>query len=122
MFCPKLFGPGTPLVRKRAWVCLLLAITFVYNPFLISSITSGSLSLRHPPSYRATVASPELLRFRNPENLETAPILDPAVVEHFNSLKPRLQSFGRAREIDVHFTLPALAQSGNLWSRPPPLA
>jgi hypothetical protein len=51
--------------RARAWhaaLCLLLAVLFLYNPFFTVHDVSGVLQVRHPLSYRATVASSELRR------------------------------------------------------------
>jgi hypothetical protein len=51
--------------RIRAWhvaLCLLLAILFLYNPFFTIQDVSDVPHVRHPHSYRATVASSELRR------------------------------------------------------------
>jgi hypothetical protein len=45
---------------RRAALCLLLAILFLYNPFLMVADVSGTVHVHHPLSYRATVASGEL--------------------------------------------------------------
>jgi hypothetical protein len=49
----------------RAWhvaLCLLLAVLFLYNPFFTVQNVSDVPHVRHPHSYRATVASSELRR------------------------------------------------------------
>ena len=51
--------------RIRAWhvaLCLLLTVLFLYNPFFTVQNVSDVPHVRHPHSYRATVASSELRR------------------------------------------------------------
>jgi hypothetical protein len=43
-------------------VCLALIALLLYNPFLTILSSSHEVSVRHPLSYRATVASSELRR------------------------------------------------------------
>lgn len=43
-------------------LCLLLAVLFLYNPFFTVQNVSDAPHVRHPHSYRATVASSELRR------------------------------------------------------------
>jgi hypothetical protein len=49
--------------KRHAWVCLLLAILLLYNPFLMALGSAAGLNVDHPASYRATVASSELEQY-----------------------------------------------------------
>jgi hypothetical protein len=56
---------GHPKLRRRVphWfggTCLILAVLFLYNPFFTIYGSSGVPAVRHPLSYRGTVASSEL--------------------------------------------------------------
>src|SRR5262250_652142 len=51
-------------VSVRHLLCLLLALTFLYNPFLGAPSLAPCPSISHPPSFRATVASAEFLKFK----------------------------------------------------------
>jgi hypothetical protein len=109
------------VTKKDAWVCLLLFIVLLYNPFLAAQGSSGALSVGHPASYRATVASSELLKSENPESSKTIAIADGDLLGGFTLLQPQLQtSAGRGDTDDLHTADPFL--SGNLWFRPPPTA
>jgi hypothetical protein len=48
--------------RWRTGVCLALVALLLYNPFLTILSSSHEISVQHPLSYRATVASSELRR------------------------------------------------------------
>jgi hypothetical protein len=107
--------------KKQAWMCLLLSLLFLYNPFLATQGSSGSLAVGHRPSYRATVACSELSRFENPESRPAVPTADGDFSDLFTLLQPQVQSFAGHRETaDVQPFDQFL--SGNLWFRPPPAA
>jgi hypothetical protein len=102
-------------------VCLLLSLLFLYNPFLAIQGSSGELAVGHRPSYRATVASSELLKSENPGSREAVAILAGDLSEEFVLLQPQLQSFSRHRDTEgLHSVDQFLA--GDLWFRPPPAA
>jgi hypothetical protein len=107
------------VARRHVWVCLLLPVLLLCNPFLAVSDSSGASAIHHPPSYRATVASSELLKFKNPKGHEAIVIADHVVLEPFSLVQPRLYSFAEFLDIESHF-LPDQFLSGNLWFRPPP--
>lgn len=114
-------GVPETVTKKHAWMCLLLPLLLLCNPFLAMSGSSGALSLCHPPSFRAGVASSELLKFKNPESHEGITIAELAFWEGYTPLKPTLQlceGYGDTETplLSVRFL------SGNLWFRPPPLA
>jgi hypothetical protein len=77
------------------------------------------MSLRHPPSYRATLASSELLKFKNPDNLDALTVADCKEFEGFLLFQPQLF----APRVNAEELLPAVhSLSGNVWFRPPPAA
>jgi hypothetical protein len=49
--------------KRHAWVCLLLALLFLYNPYLSAHCSGDGLSVQHPASHRATVGSSELEKY-----------------------------------------------------------
>lgn len=103
----------------RGVVCLLVAISFLYNPFLGTASVMGGRTVNHLPSFRATVASLELLKFAPEEKRETAAIQE-CDVQVPVVLAP----------VSVETTFPAPSASeyrpvqfvpkGNLFFRPPP--
>ena len=110
---------GAPREAKRhAWMCLLLPLLLLCNPFLATSESSGVLSLCHPPSYRATVASSELLKFKNVESREAIATADFDLLE-FALLQPQLQPSAEYGYTEPPFPVDRFL-SGNLWFRPPP--
>jgi hypothetical protein len=105
--------------ERRIWICLLLPVLLLYNPFLAASDSSGTLAIHHPPSYRATVASSELQKFKNPESHDPIVVVDHDALEAFSLLLPRLHSSAECLDTEAAF-LPDQFLSGNLWFRPPP--
>lgn len=115
------FGTVLLRFRKRDWLCLLLAVTFLYNPFLVASSSSFGLSVRHLPSFRATVAYSEFLKFKPKEKSDTVAV--PACeLQELSNLPPAYPSTsthrGDAEELIPSWYFPV----GNLWFRPPPVA
>jgi len=51
-------GSILPQFRKRDWLCLLLAVTFLYNPFLAASLSSNGLNVCHLPSDGGMLRAP----------------------------------------------------------------
>jgi hypothetical protein len=84
-------GVPETVTKKQAWMCLLLPLLLLCNPFLAMWESSGALSLCHPPSYRAWVASSELLKFKNTESHEGITIPELAFWEGYTPLEPTLQ-------------------------------
>ena len=112
-------GDRRPSARKHVWVCLLLPMLFLCNPFLLTPETANGLSVLHPPSYRATVASSELLKFKNPDNLDASIAVDCKEFEGFLLFQPQLS----APQVNAEEFLQAFQSlSGNVWFRPPPAA
>jgi hypothetical protein len=105
--------------KRHVWVCLLLPALLLCNPFLAASDSPGPLAIYHPPSYRATVASSELQKFKNPESHEPIVIADHNAVEAFSLPLPRLHYSAECLDTEAS-SLPDQFLSGNLWFRPPP--
>lgn len=121
MFDSPQFADIPRVAKKQTWICLLLSLLFLYNPFLAAQGFSGALSVGHRPSYRATVAASELLRFENPESREGLAIANLDLFKTFSLVQPQLQTFAGHRDAEVLSHVDQFL-SGNLWFRPPPSA
>ena len=104
--------------RRHRWVCLILALLLLYNPFSATLHTGSGLEVCHPASHRATVGSSELQQFTGASRQE-------------------LLGFAVLAPAEIPFLLPALSElsflfvsrgshppqqlfSASLWFRPPP--
>jgi hypothetical protein len=120
MFGALQFGEAPAVSKHQAWLCLLLASLFLYNPFLAGADCFGGLNLCHPPSNRATIGSSELQQFRVTNGRSTFAISEAASIEFHTSLpEPSVEvSEGPAEDI-----LPAQQfVCASLWFRPPPVS
>lgn len=120
MFRSPQHGDPQAATKNHAWMCLVLPLLLLCNPFLASE-SSGALSLRHPPSYRGTVASSELQKFKSQESREAIAIAESDLLAGFALLLPQLQPSAKSGDTEA----PRFADrflSGNLWFRPPPAA
>jgi hypothetical protein len=106
---------------SRAVLCLLLAITFLYNPFFVAVPSQVFPSVSHLPSYRANVASSELLKFKSDVEIS----VEFAVEQDLTSLvlpvpaPARVPSYTHPTdERGSHQVL----STANIWFRPPPVA
>jgi hypothetical protein len=107
-------------MRGRAVLCLLLIALLLYNPFFTVLSISQDLSVRHPLSYRATVAGSELQRGTFEAGKPLLPSLGAAVFIAANLLTPS-HEVGLFQPIDsVRRVSPELGDS--IWFRPPPSA
>lgn len=104
--------------HRREWLCLLIAVTFLYNPFLAASVSTSGLAVCHMPSFRATAAHSELLKFAPKENSETLVVPECGLVRPANL--PASQTSSSRRHFDVGEKFPRYFEVGNLWFRPPP--
>lgn len=112
-------GSKLAISRWRVAACLLVAITFLYNPFLATSSSLGGQRVSHLPSFRATVASSEFLKFKPEEESATAAVADSDVqqtVDFAPVAETRIFRQPDTNEI-VHAQL---LPSGSLFFRPPP--
>jgi hypothetical protein len=108
--------------RRFAWragICVFLAVLFFYNPFFTIYGSPAGLHVRHPLSFRGTVASSELRRsiirqavpkLAAPTEavLEVVPLPDGFLVEPKSSPKEPLMAEKETASED-------------LWFRPPPI-
>src|SRR5450755_2958479 len=74
--------------KRHSWMCSLLPLLLLCNPFTAMAKSSETFSLSHPPSYRATIASSELLKFGNQVSREGIEIADLALCDRFVSFPP----------------------------------
>jgi hypothetical protein len=105
----------------RSWLCLLLVVTFLFNPFLAASTHTLGTIVNHLPSFRATVASSELLKFAPQQKIGqlTSPECE---LPSWSGLSP-LTLDGLALLIETKVPAAArYASFGNIWFRPPPMA
>jgi hypothetical protein len=109
------------VAKSRVWLCLLLPLLLLYDPFLTTAGPSSSVSVSHHASYRATVASSELLKFRNSDGHELIAVADLGLLEALTLLKPHLHPSARYENPEDP-SPPDRFISGNLWVRPPPVA
>ncbi|HUI50153.1 MAG TPA: hypothetical protein VLX60_00150 [Terriglobales bacterium] len=102
----------------RAWICVLLALLILYNPFLALTSSCGSYSVQGQARHRATVGASEL------QHLGCAQDQTPQDVENLQEFGqefagPAVEYQAVAFHEDVEVAQPALASL--IWSRPPPL-
>ena len=114
------FGGRRPLSAGH-FLCLLLALTFLYNPFLGATSPVEYPSISHPPSFRATVASSELLKFKSKEDGEVQVFHSDEVVLLSRATAPHVDNF-ESLEIEDGPFFNRVLSVGNLWFRPPPVA
>src|SRR5258706_15218277 len=103
---------------RRSAVCLVLVALLLYNPFF--TILGSLLDLRHPLSYRATLAGTELQRGMLEAANPLIPELDAAILysARFFSLSHEV---ALAQPNDTAgSTSQAICDS--IWFRPPPSA
>ncbi|HUL17416.1 MAG TPA: hypothetical protein VLV88_15570 [Terriglobales bacterium] len=106
-----------PLKSWRCMVCLLLAVLFLYNPFVAMSASVRGLAVAHPASHRSTVGSAELRHFTASDTQDTSGIETQAVPSfHLEALVVAISFLPR---IKPAFT-PQVYFSSGLWFRPPP--
>src|SRR5215831_6006488 len=63
-------------LRQYRWVCLILAILLLYNPFFAVPHSGSSLEIGHRASHRATVGASELQHFSPVDGWGALPAMD----------------------------------------------
>lgn len=104
--------------QRYGGICLLLAFSFLFNPYLIAPGSQGGVNVRHPASHRATVGASELEKFSPLAGQESHVFVDMSVAQVVAVLPfATTQTFLlQAPE------LPPAQQvfCASLWVRPPP--
>jgi hypothetical protein len=105
----------------RTALCLLLAVTFLYNPFLVAVPSQTFPSVSHLPSYRANVASSELLKFKSDIEIavEFVAEQDSPNLAVSDPEPARVLSYGHPTDERVSHQV---FSSAKIWFRPPPVA
>ena len=107
-------------VQRYGGVCLLLVLSFLYNPFLSTTASGEGLRVRHCASHRATVGASELQQLAPMSDESTQLVVDFVVAEVFVAV-PELSS-GFFLPCPKQPIAPQKVFSSNLWFRPPPAA
>lgn len=100
-------------------MCSLVPLLLLCNPFTAMAKPSEAFSLSHPPSYRATIASSELLKLRNQGSREGIEIADLALFDGFVSFPPTPLRCDAYVDAEI-LVAPDPFLFGSLWFRPPP--
>src|SRR5450755_1988007 len=106
--------------KRHSWMCSLLPLLLLCNPFTVTAKSSEAFSLSHPPSYRATIASSELLKFRNQVSREGIEIADLGLCDGFVSFAPMPLRWDDSYVDAAVLIAPGQFPFGSLWFRPPP--
>ena len=105
--------------RLTVFVCVTLALLFLYNPYpTLGSSSSGQLNVQHSLSYRATVGSSELQHFSPPDARKIFAL--PMAVAATWLESPINFIVGQAAEVSTHHLRAYQLVSADLWFRPPP--
>lgn len=103
----------------RAGVCLFLAVLFFYNPFFTIYGSPAGLNVRHPLSFRGTVASSELRRSVLKQAVPKMDAPEEAVLEVVPLPEAFLPDAEGSQEEPLISEREAASES--LWFRPPPV-
>lgn len=114
------FVPESGVKRRlTAFVCVALAILFLYNPYpTLTSYSSGQLNVQHSLSYRATVGSSELQHFSPPDARKIFAVPMALATTWLES--PINFIVGQAAEVSPHYLCAYQLVCADLWFRPPP--
>jgi len=105
--------------RLTVFVCVTLAILFLYNPYPgMACSSSGQLNVQHSLSYRATIGSSELQHFSPPDARKIFAI--PVSVATTWLESPLNFLVGQAAEVSTHHLCAYQLVCADLWFRPPP--
>jgi hypothetical protein len=110
--------PGWSSQKVRAFACFVLIVSFLFNPYAMTHLSSGGLNVAHPASHRATVGSSELEKYwpLDNQNSHWVAVLPLEVAFAFSLQK--LPSFPAPQGSELFPTQPLFCAS--LWFRPPP--
>lgn len=107
--------------QARGWLCLLLAISFLFNPFLTISSSSFGTIVSHQPSFRATVASSEFLKFAPQEKTADLAVPESKPPRESTVVTPVIGFFAFLCDSQEPYA-PQTILVGSIWFRPPPVA
>jgi hypothetical protein len=113
-------GEGRAVPRHGVWLCFVLTGLFLYNPFLAGVDSFGGLSLRHPPSNRATIGSSELQQFRVADGRSAGATPEAAAIEFYAAVPHTPEQVSEAYSEDD--LPPQQFLCASLWFRPPPVS
>jgi hypothetical protein len=105
--------------RLTVWVCLALAVLFLYNPYsTLASSPSGQLNIQHSLSYRATLGSSELQHFSPPDARKIFAVSVAVAASWLAS--PINFVVGQAPDVSTRHLGAYQLVCADLWFRPPP--
>jgi hypothetical protein len=104
--------------RLTVFVCLTLAVLFLYNPYLAITPSSSVLNVHHSLSYRATVGSSELQHFSPTDARKILALSVATVLSWLDS--PANPIVSRVTEISADPARAFELVCSDLWFRPPP--
>jgi len=104
--------------RLTVFVCVTLAILFLYNPYLALTPSSSILNVHHSLSYRATVGSSELQHFSPTDARKILALSVATVLSWLDS--PANPIVSRVTEISADPARAFELVCSDLWFRPPP--
>jgi hypothetical protein len=104
--------------RPRAWLCVLLAVLFLYNPFLAAPSAVAGLHVQRTSSNRATVGASELQQFTAKQK-RVSEIPARTLTEKLLFADTAVPEFLAVYESVTR--VPQLLWSASLWFRPPPI-
>ena len=104
--------------RLNVWVCVLLAVLILYNPFAALCYSHGTLEVHTLQRNRATVGASELQQFKPvQDNFQQIDLNLEATREEVAVPAGSYVARGFEREVEV----PQSDIVSRVWSRPPPL-
>jgi len=102
---------------RYVWLCVLLAVLFLYNPFVVAPSSGAGLNLQESARHRATVGASELQQFRATER--HAPVVRMEALAG-EILLVKAVVFERCTTPDVEVRTALNVLPASLWFRPPP--
>ena len=104
--------------KVRAFACLVLVLSFLFNPYAMARLTSGSLDVAHPASHRATVGSSELEKYSPVDGQDGhgVAVVALAPATSFSQIALPFFPVPRGPELIAAHAL----FCASLWFRPPP--
>jgi len=106
--------------RWRAFFCAALSVTLLYNPFFVASSSHVLPSVDHLPSYRADVASSELLKFKSNCEIAVQFVVESELPGLVLPTLSEGRTFLHVRSADERVDHQVFS-TGNTWFRPPPV-